>query len=730
MTPDERTDATLEQSESPGLTDWTKEPTVADFIVDMTAAQSDHDIQESRVDTWLDNLHVTGSAKLDKVAGRSNIQPKTIRKQAEWRYASLSEPFLSTDDVFNIDPVTYEDKAAAEQNALILNNQFNTKLPKVKFIDEYVRTAVDEGTVVVRVGWDNQEEEYEDSVPVFRLVRDGSPDIQEMHAKLHELMENSPHDYMMLPEEVRQAHDRTMEEGVGYRPEDTGENESVTKTDIIRNQPTLDICHYKNLLIDPTALGDMDKAQFVIHDFETSISDLEKDGSYSNLDDLNIESVGTVVNTDTSNSDDSSFNFKDEARKRFTAHEYWGYWDIDGDGETTPIVAVFVGNTMIKLEKNPYPDGKLPFVLVKFLPVRRSNFGEPDGELIKDSQDIIGAVYRGMVDIMGKSANGQVGSRKDALDTTNKRKFDNDEDYEYNAHVSPTDAFHVHTYGEIPNSAQLMLQLQNAEADSLTGVQAFSNGISGQALGTTATGIRSALDATSKRELGILRRLAAGITEIGRKIIAMNGEFLDDIEVVRVTNSDFIQVKRDDLAGNFDLRLTISTAEADNQKAEELSFMLQTTAQSMGQEFTQLILSDIAKLRKMPALAKRILEFAPKPDPLAVKRQELEIQLLEAQIRNELGKATENEANGKLDTAKVINDTKSVDAKVALDNAKALNLQSDTDLKNLEYVEQESGTAHERELDKQGQQARANMDLKVTEAALNKSQEKSTDTPT
>ena len=84
----------------------------------------------------------------------------------------------------------------------------------------------------------------------------------------------------------------------------------------------------------------------------------------------------------------------------------------------------------------------------------------------------------------------------------------------------------------------------------MTGVKAYGNtGISGEALGKVATGVRGALDAASKRELGILRRLAKGMTEIGRKIIAMNAIFLSDEEVIRVTNEEFITVKRDDLAG-------------------------------------------------------------------------------------------------------------------------------------------------------------------------------------
>ena len=57
-----------------------------------------------------------------------------------------------------------------------------------------------------------------------------------------------------------------------------------------------------------------------------------------------------------------------------------------------------------------------------------------------------------------------------------------------------------------------------------------------------------------------------------------------------------------DLGGKFDLKLSISTPEADEAKAKELAFMLQTTGQTMGPAFSQIILSDIAKLRKMPDL--------------------------------------------------------------------------------------------------------------------------------
>ncbi|RKZ99415.1 MAG: hypothetical protein DRQ47_11100 [Gammaproteobacteria bacterium] len=475
----------------------------------------------------------------------------------------------------------------------------------------------------------------------------------------------------------------------------------------VKNQPTVDVCNYNNVIIDPTCMGDLEKANFVIFSFETSLSELEKDGKYKNLDKINIEANNVLGDPDHVTEDESSFNFTDKPRKKFVAYEYWGYWDIDGSGLVKPIVSTWVGEVMIRLEMNPFPDQKLPFIKVQYLPVRRKIYGEPDGELLEDNQKIIGAVTRGMIDVMGRSANGQTGSRKDALDVTNKRKYDRGLDYEFNSSVDPKQAFHMHVFPEIPRSAEFMLNTQNAEAESLTGVKAFHSGISGQALGDTATGIRSALDATSKRELGILRRLAEGVKQIGRKMISMNGEFLSEEEVIRITNEEFVTIRRDDLAGNYDLKLTISTAEADNEKAKELSFMLQTMGNNMDPKMSNMILADIAKLRKMPALAKRIEEYEPQPDPIMQERAQLENELLKAQIAKEQANAVENEANANLDNAKA-----------ETEKAKIRNINSDSDQKDLDFVEQESGVGRQHDTNMEQEKRHTQMSMKAADAAI------------
>ena len=645
-------------------------------------------------------------------ANGSKIVPKLIRKQAEWRYPALSEPFLSTDDVFNVKPVTWEDRKAAQQNQLVLNHQFNNQIDKTRFIDDYTRAAVDEGTVIVRVGWEFEEEKYFEEVPVveYRV----NPEMGPMHEHLAQLEQESPSQYATdVPDELKQAHDLTKENGVPIEAVITG----YTKEEKIRtvfNRPTVEVCDYRNVVIDPTCMGDVTKARFAIYSFESSLSELKKDGKYKNLEAINIEGNSVLGTPDHAGPDNAhNFNFNDKARKKFVVYEYWGYWDIDGTGLVKPIVAAWVGDTLIRLQENPFPDKSIPFVVAQYLPVRRSIYGEPDGALLEDNQRITGAVTRGMIDIMGKSANGQTGIRKDMMDTTNRRKFDKGQDYEFNVNVDPRQGVFMHTYPEIPNSAQFMLQLQNMEAESLTGVKSFSQGISGAALGDVAAGVRGALDASSKRELGILRRLSNGIVQVGRKIISMNSEFLSEEEVVRISNEEFVTVRRDDLAGKFDLKLSISTAEEDNNKATELSFMLQTMGNNMDPELSRMILSDIARLRKMPDLAKKIENYQPQPDPMQQKMQQLEVQLMEAKLQNEYAQTEQYKATAMLNNAKA-----------GTEGVKQGNLQSDTDQKNLDFVEQESGVKQERDLQKQGEQARSQGELKQIDHGLKREEMK------
>lgn len=677
----EVTDEGIDVKVEDKLTNWKNEPSIRQIKQHFTDASTFHDSHVENVKDWLNYLNITGNVKRKVTTTRSSVSPKLIRKQAEWRYAALSEPFLSTDELFETEPRTFEDNKASEQAGLVLNHQFNTKIEKVAFIDEYVRTAVDEGTVVIRVGWDFEEEEIEVEVPIFKDQRI-LPDVQTLELNIPE-----------VPISVESVQ-------IGTKIQ--------IQTRVIKNQPTVEICNFRNITTDPTAQGDIEKMNFIIYSYETSLSELKKDGKYVNLESIDTSKESILDSPDSESFNDTNFVFRDKPRAKFTAYEYWGFWDIDNSGIVKPITATYVGDVLIYMKENPYPDGKLPFVFVSYLPVRKSIYGEPDGALLKDNQQIIGAVTRGIIDTISRTANGQMGIQKGVLDVPNKRKFDKGLDYEFNNNTDPRSAFFTHTFPQISSTAEYMLNQQNLEAESITGVKVFNEGITGSALGRTATGIRSALDATAKRELGILRRFAEGIKQIGRKIMAMNSEFLSDKEVIRITNEEFIEIDKEDLAGNYDVKLTISTAEADNEKAKELAFMLQTVGNNMNDEMSRMILAKIAKLRNMPELAKQIDSFKPQPDPMAQRTAELEQLLLEAQIKNETAKAAENAVDVGLKTAKTRTEL-----------AKGRNLNSKSDKQDLDFLEQDQGVQHERDLETQDLKRKSDLDLKAADKLLN-----------
>jgi hypothetical protein len=277
------------------------------------------------------------------------------------------------------------------------------------------------------------------------------------------------------------------------------------------------------------------------------------------------------------------------------------------------------------------------------------------------------------------------------LDPVNRRRFENGDDYEFNPTLNPTNGHIAHKFPELPQSAMIMMNLQNQEAESLTGVKSFSGGMSGDAYGDVAAGIRGVLDAASKREMAILRRLAYGMSEIARKIVMMNAIFLAEEEVVRVTNEEFITIKREDLAGEFDYKVDISTAEVEDQQAKDLAFMLQTMGPNMDFSMTQMILAEIARLKKMPELAQRIMQFKPEPDPMQQKLQELEIMKLQKEIEK-------------------------IDSEIQKNLADASKKASEKDKTDLDFVEQESGVTHARSLEQTQAQGRANQDLVVTKA--------------
>lgn len=673
--------------------DWKLEPTIADIKGDLEYARAENNDQRTNVSGWLDLRNASGkeSGKKSKSPGRSSVQPKLIRKHNEWRYPALSEPFLNTERMFNVEPRTFEDKESADQNQLVINYQFDTKLDKVDLIDRLVRKTVDEGTCIARVGWERKTEKVKVQVPQYDYYPITDPQQLQLLTQATQYMVSDPEGFeadTSIPDDLRASVEYSAENQIPVYAKENGFTE-VIEEKIVDNHPSIRIIDVANFFVDPSCDGNWQEAQYMLHTYEATRSDLKKRGIFKNLD-----KVSWQENQIKSKSGDPDHETNtpivdprmNQDKCKVLVYEYWGLYDIHDDGAMVPIVVTFIGDTIIQMQENPFPDRKPPFVVIPYMPILGSVFGEADASLLQDNQRVTGAITRGMIDLLGRSANAQTGYAKGFLDPVNRRRFNSGEDFEYNPNSDPKVAIQQMKYPEIPQSAIQINAFQNAEAEGLSGVKSFSSGITGESYGRVARGISGALDAAGQREMSILRRLAEGVRLIGKKILAMNAIYLEEEEVVRVTNKEFVKVKRADLAGNFDLIVDISTAQVDEAKSQDLGMMLQTQGPNMEPGMQAIILAEIADLKRMPHLAERIRSYKPEPDPMQIKMQELQIALLEAQIETERSKAAENYADAE---------------------AKAQDTAMEAD-----------GTKHQRSVEAQGAQARGNRDLEVTKALL------------
>jgi len=573
--------------------------------------------------------------------GKSAIVSRDIKKQSEWQHATIVDPFVSTSDVIKCIPITWEDDEAARQNELLLNTQFCRKFDRFNFMSKAVKVLDREGTLVVQTGWDYEDEEVTTTA---------------------EMVVMDPETGMEVIVE-----------------------QEVTETIVKKNQPTAKVCRNEDIYIDPTCQDNLDNAQFVIYRYETDLSSLKKDGRYKNLE--QVAKVGRE-DFDFDPPDETEFRFSDEPRKKMVVYEYWGNYDMNGDGIAEPIVCAWINDVIIRLQSNPYPDGKPPFIVVPFNSVPFKIHGEANAEMIGDNQKVKTAIIRGIIDNMAQSNNGQVAVRKGALDQVNRKKFLAGANFEYNG--SPND-FWQGSYNNIPGSAFDMIGLMNNEIESITGTKSFSGGINSGSLGSTATGARGALDATATRRMNIVRNIAENLVKpLIRKWMSYNSEFLEDEEVIRVTNSEFVPVRKDDLDGKIDLDVTIATAEDNAAKSQELSFLLQTLGPNEDPAIRRTIMADIMELMRMPEQAKRIREYQPQPDPvqeqlkqLELERLVLENEKLKADIQDKMARANENTIDAQLKMNKA-----------AVEAAKARKLTSEADMTDLKFIKEDEGFSH------------------------------------
>jgi len=464
------------------------------------------------------------------------------------------------------------------------------------------------------------------------------------------------------------------------------------------NKPDATIRKNENIFIDPTADGG--EPNFIIERYEITISSLRENKhwfnqkaveqlaelQFSQEDDEYDSALGANREVDEIERGGSdNFTPTDKAMRKVTVYEYWGKYDINQDGIAEPIVCAWCDNIVLKLEDNPYPDNKLPFVICDFEAEPFMNYGDSAVEDLIDNSQIITIIKRGLIENMAAANLGQKAIAKGALDTINKKKFYDGENFEYNKGFGEPWQDEYHQIGQTPMA---MLEMLENDNENLSGVtrNAMGQGIPS----LNATQANQVETASQRRMLDIVRNIANNFVKpILRKWLAYDAEFLSPQEFIYITGKEPLLIDKKDLDGSVHMEMQISTQAVDDQKAKQLAFLLQTSQQAQDPQITKMLYVKLLKLNKMFEEAKALESYQPQPDPMQQQMQKLQMAQAEADVQATKVKAMQNEAD------------------IQLKLAKAKDAGSKADINNLNYVQSATGQDHANELDKIGATALA-----------------------
>lgn len=658
----------------------------------LRALQGDYELCKSYnkkwhnlIDEWTDEY--MGRPYGNEKDGKSKIVTRDIKKHSEWLQASILDPFVSTPDIIKCSPTNIQSIKLARNAEMILNQQFCRQFNRYNFLSRALKVMDIEGTCIIKTGWEFLEEErevYEKQV-IPMIDEMGNPVINEM-------------DGQPVLQEIKVK---------------------VKKKVRVIDKPTAEVVRNKDIFLDPRCLGNIENMQFIIHEYETDLSTLKSDKRFKNVDKIKVDTDDEkeYKDNDYGELDGETFEFNDKPRKKIVVREYWGNYDLNDDGIAEPIVCAWVGSICIRLEENPYPDKKPPFIITPVLPIPFQLIGESNAELLGDTQKLKTAIMRGFIDNLAASNNAQIGVRQGALDAINQKRMLEGKNFMFMSGTAG-EAFWTGSFNQLPNSIFNLLQLLDAEATSLTGVNTYGTNQTTNMIGENAASSRGVLDGGNLRKLMIVKNISENLIKpLMRKWLEYDAVLLPEETIIRATannSGEFEVIRRDDLYGSIDLELTISTNEDNAAKARELAFLLQTIGPNEDAQVRKMIMIEIANLHKMHELANRLETYEPQPDPLQQELMIAQIEYIKAQTQELLASAGRQQIDGSLK-----------EAKIGVEQAKAQSIGKDINLKGLDFYQKQNrfdtlaaNALKEKEIDERSQIEKQRLQLEQLDKIL------------
>lgn len=656
-----------------------------------------HDDKVAEIIKWQDIYD--GKPYGNEVDGQSKMVWKLVKKQLESLIPNVAKPFVGSYDLIDLPPLTKNDVYKAGIYKRLANHFFAKGFNRDAFIKQLVRVMGKQGTGFVRVGWDR--------------------DVKEKKIKIDRYDEN-----------IQAIADET-----GAVINDLGDGKyELVKTTVKKNRPTAKVIRTESIFIDPTA-DSFDDAKFVIHEYKTSLSDLKKQKFLYDEDQLKkLEEIvdeledKTYQSSEINEYNSSDFKFSDKSRKKITIYEYFGEYDLDGDGVDERVVCTLArasGNdskrdVVLSLEENPFPFDRVPFVAIPLFDEEFSIYGKSLASLIEDEQKFMTSIVRSVIDNMANSNSGVKFFRKGALDAVNYNKLINGEKFiEVKTNEPINSVMMDGNFNELPQSVYNMFSLIDQHAESLTGFNKFMQGTVSTEISAAAANFSTVMNQSQIRLLDVVNNVSNGLQKIVYMWVEMCMAYLNDDEIQKITgiNIDELKMKEtnkliqkfgieelpedvkqqaimlimtevEDLFDKkdfkFDVEIKVGTDGSKDIKINQLNMFLQQAAGlaqigAVPPDVIKTLIAELAELLDRPKIAEDIRSYEPQPDPMQQAMSEMELAQAQANAEKDKALAANAMARTDLTKAKAQEAMQSIDSVVANKYADVYKKMSEAD---------------------------------------------------
>lgn len=323
--------------------------------------------------TQIRNIYGTKSAKTFPWTGCSNVRSKVYTSLVETIVPRIIKSIHEIKPCARIIPRRGDTTAESEVWESFLDWSLETEFRRtgrsyLNVKEDVYRTAVMHGTAIEKVHWKTITNTYRDIETRQQMILDanGQPTLD--------------------------ANGQPVVENV---------DEEVVKEGTIYDAPIVEMVDLKDFII-PINSASIADAPFVVHKFKIKKAHLKrllKEKKYENG-----KKVMAYKEDDINEIDEERESLQGlkpiSGREEVVLHEYWGLYDIDGDGleEECQIVFHKPTSSVLFADYNPFKHGMRPFVEYRLIPRPNFFFGWGIYDVVHEHSDLIDTLFNQMID--------------------------------------------------------------------------------------------------------------------------------------------------------------------------------------------------------------------------------------------------------------------------------------------------------------------------------------------